>query len=121
MHETDHLEHQFNPAAVAAFAALSFLLFGSATQSLVFDISWSTWVVILGVVAFSTLLAMAAFFAGMERIGATRASILSTVEPVITIAFSALLLGESFTWIQVGGAMLVLAAAVWVISQGRQG
>ena len=108
-------------ALVAAFAALSFLLFGSATQSLVFDISWSTWVVILGVVAFSTLLAMAAFFGGMERIGATRASILSTVEPVITIAFSALLLGESFTWIQAGGAMLVLAAAACVISQGRQG
>jgi drug/metabolite transporter (DMT)-like permease len=108
-------------ALVAAFAALSFLLFGSATQSLVFDISWSTWGVILGVVAFSTLLAMAAFFAGMERIGATRASILSTIEPVITIAFSALLLGESFTWIQAGGAVLVLAAAVCVISQGRQG
>lgn len=108
-------------ALIAAFAALSFLLFGSVTQSLTFDISWSTWAVILGVVVFSTLLAMAAFFAGMERIGATRASILSTVEPVITIAFSALLLGESFTWIQVGGAMLVLAAAVWVISQGRQG
>ena len=107
-------------AFVAAFAALSFLMFGSVTQSLVFDISGATWAVILGVVVFSTLLAMAAFFAGMERIGATRASILSTVEPVITIGFSALLLGESFTWTQAGGAMLVLAAAVWVISQGRQ-
>ena len=106
-------------AFVAAFAALSFLLFGSANQSLMFDFSWATWGVILGVVVFSTLLAMAAFFAGMERIGATRASILSTVEPVVTIGFSALLLGESFSWIQAGGAMLVLTGAVWVISQCR--
>ena len=63
---------------------------------------------------------MATFFAGMERIGATRASILSTVEPVVTIGCSALLLGERLSCLQGFGAILVLAGAVWVVWQRQQ-
>ena len=104
-------------AFIAAFAALSFLLFGCVDQSLVFAFPPQAWPVIFGVVFFSTILAMATFFAGMHIIGPTRASILSTVEPVITIGFSALLLQEALSWTQGVGAGLVLFSAVWVIRQ----
>ena len=104
-------------AFIAAFASLSFLLFGCVDQSLVFAFPAQAWLVISGVVLFSTILAMATFFAGMHRIGPTRASILSTVEPVITIGFSALLLQEALSWTQGIGAGLVLFSAVWVIRQ----
>lgn len=107
-------------AYISTFAALSFLLFGLANRSLNFGFSWATWGVIAGVVIFSTILAMTAFFAGMERIGATRASILSTVEPVVTIGCSALLLGERLSWLQGVGSLLVLAGAMWVVWQRRQ-
>ena len=107
-------------AYISTFAALSFLLFGLVDQSLQFAFSAETWTVIGGVVMFSTILTMAAFFAGMERIGATRASILSTVEPVITIGCSALLLGERLSWMQGVGALLVLLGAVWVVWQRQQ-
>ena len=107
-------------AYISTFAALSFLLFGLVDQSLQFAFSAATWTVIGGVVMFSTILTMAAFFAGMERIGATRASILSTVEPVITIGCSALLLGERLSWMQGVGALLVLLGAVWVVWQRQQ-
>lgn len=107
-------------AYISTFAALSFLLFGLVDQSLQFAFSAETWTVIGGVVLFSTILTMAAFFAGMERIGATRASILSTVEPVITIGCSALLLGERLSWMQGVGALLVLLGAVWVVWQRQQ-
>lgn len=104
-------------AFIAAFAALSFLIFGSLDNSLTFDFPPQAWVVIIGVVFFSTILAMAAFFAGMSIIGPTRASILSTIEPVITIGFSALLLQEKLSLMQGFGAGLVLLGAVWVIRQ----
>ena len=107
-------------AYISTFAALSFLLFGLVDRSLQFAFSAETWTVIGGVVLFSTILTMAAFFAGMERIGATRASILSTVEPVITIGCSALLLGERLSWMQGVGALLVLLGAVWVVWQRQQ-
>lgn len=107
-------------AVISAFAALSFLVFGMADSSLHFAFSGATWAVIAGVVVFSTILAMATFFAGMERIGATRASILSTVEPVVTIGCSALLLGEKLSWLQGFGALLVLTGAVWVVWQRQR-
>lgn len=104
-------------AFIAAFAAMSFLTFGGITGSLDFDLSLQSWAVVLGVVLFSTILAMATFFAGMDIIGSTRASILSTIEPVITIGFSALLLQEKLSWVQGVGALLVLTGTIWVISQ----
>lgn len=107
-------------AYVAAFASMSFLIYGLATQSLSFGFPVSAWASVLGVVAFSTLLAMAAFFAGIEMIGATRASVLSTVEPLFTIGFSALLLDESISAIQALGATMVLLAAVWAILQRQK-
>ena len=107
-------------AMISAFAALSFLVFGLADSSLHFAFSGATWAVIAGVVVFSTILAMATFFAGMERIGATRASILSTVEPVVTIGCSSLLLGEKLSWLQGFGALLVLTGAVWVVWQRQR-
>lgn len=107
-------------AFVSAFAAMSFLVFGLANQSLNFAFAATAWAAVMGVVGFSTLLAMAAFFAGIERLGASRASILSTVEPLFTIGFSALLLGESISAIQALGAAMVLAAAIWAIIQGEK-
>lgn len=104
-------------AFISAFAAVSFLVYGGITQSLNFDLPVETWVLVLGIVLFSTILAMATFFAGMDIIGATRASILSTIEPVITIGFSVLLLDEKISWGQGTGALLVLTGTIWVISQ----
>ncbi len=55
---------------------------------------------------------MVAFFAGLARVGPGAAAILSTAEPVVTIALAAAVLGEALTPVQVAGAALVLAAAV---------
>lgn len=106
-------------AFIAAFAAASFFVYGWSEAALTFSLSLRAWLLIGGVVFISTVLAMATFFAGMQIIGPTRASILSTVEPVITFGFSALLLGEKLTALQCVGAALVLLGAVYAIR--RQG
>ena len=91
-------------AFIAAFASGSFLVYGGAEGALMLNLSLHTWLLVFGVVSFSTILAMGTFFAGMHMIGPTQASILSTVEPIITFGFSALLLGESLSWFQGFGA-----------------
>ena len=48
------------------------------------------------------------FFAGMSRVGATNASIISTLEPVITVLLSVALLNENITPLQIGGGVLIL-------------
>ncbi len=60
----------------------------------------------------STVVAIVAFFAGLDRIGPTAASTLSTLEPVITVSLAAAVLGEKLAAAQAAGGVLVLAAVL---------
>lgn len=68
--------------------------------------------VIAGVAVIATVVAATAFLAGLARVGAGRASVLSTLEPVSTALLAAALIGERLGGVQVGGGILVLAGAV---------
>jgi drug/metabolite transporter (DMT)-like permease len=68
------------------------------------------WLACLAVV--STVMAISLFFAGLERVGPTMAAILSTVEPLVTIALAFAVFGERLGAIQLLGGALVLAAVV---------
>jgi drug/metabolite transporter (DMT)-like permease len=70
-------------------------------------------------VTLSTILALGAFLAGMQRVGPTTASLLSTLEPVFTVLLAMIFLGEFLTTTQVVGGGLVLSAAV-LLSTSRQ-
>jgi drug/metabolite transporter (DMT)-like permease len=54
------------------------------------------------------------FLAGLARIGATRAAIISTLEPVTTVVLAALLLGEALGGVRLAGGAVVLVAAIVV-------
>ncbi len=58
----------------------------------------------------STVLAMWAFFTGMARTGPSTAALVSTLEPVVTVFSSVLLLSEKLTAHFIVGGCLVLAA-----------
>jgi drug/metabolite transporter (DMT)-like permease len=75
---------------------------------------WWGWAAIGAIAIISTVVAMIAFFAGLRRVGPARASITSTLEPVVTVSLAWLLLGESLAPIQIAGGALVLASAVWL-------
>lgn len=68
------------------------------------------WLACLAVV--STVGAVSLFFAGLERVGPTAASILSTIEPVVTVLLAFLVFGEVLGAVQLGGGALVLAAVL---------
>jgi drug/metabolite transporter (DMT)-like permease len=70
------------------------------------------WLAALALV--STVGAVALFFAGLRRVGPTAASILSTVEPVVTVALAFAVFGESLSPAQLTGGALVLAAVLTV-------
>jgi drug/metabolite transporter (DMT)-like permease len=65
----------------------------------------------MGVV--STVVAMIAFLAGMALVGPTRASVLSSLEVVVTLVLAFALLGERLTPWQWAGALLILGAVAW--------
>lgn len=97
---------------VCASASIVFLVSGAATNTLVFNLSMQGWLAIIGIALLPTIVGIMGFFAGMSRIGATNASIISTIEPVITVLLSVALLDETITLLQVGGGILILIGIV---------
>ena len=95
-------------ATAAGCGVLLLLTGGSVLPAAVPGSAWPA------LVAFGTFSAVAiqAFYGGVRRIGGARASLLSTVEPVYTIAIATLLLGEMLTPIQLLGGTLVIVGVI---------
>jgi drug/metabolite transporter (DMT)-like permease len=71
------------------------------------------WGWLVGIAVVSTVAAVSLFFAGLKRVGPTTASILSTVEPVVTVILAFLVFGELLGTLQLlGGALVILAVLV---------
>jgi drug/metabolite transporter (DMT)-like permease len=120
---SDTLVHRVPPVVLAAL-----VMAGAATSLGVEAIltgvdlafGWRGWFWVACIAVVSSVLATLAFFAGMRRTGASTASILSTLEPVVTTTLAALTLGESLKLVQVFGGVLVLSSAgILQIRPGR--
>ena len=70
------------------------------------------WGALVGIVIVSTVIPIFAFYAGIRLLGAARASIVATVEPVMTLTLAALILNERMEPIQLVGAALIIASVV---------
>jgi len=70
------------------------------------------WLVALALV--STVAAILLFFAGLARVGPSVASILSILEPVVTVTSAALVFGEHLSPLQCLGGAVVLSAVLIV-------
>ncbi len=67
--------------------------------------------------AISTVASISLFFAGLRRVGPTTASILATVEPLVTVLLALLVFGETLGPVQLAGGALVLAAVLVVYAR----
>jgi drug/metabolite transporter (DMT)-like permease len=76
------------------------------------------WLAAVAIALVSTVAAITWFFAGLRRIGPTRASTLSTIEPVVTVALAAAVLGERIAPVQLAGGALILASVVLLARGG---
>ena len=99
-------------ALVAKGAAACFTGAGLASGTLDLGLTSRAWAAAGALAIFSTVLPIAAFLAGMRRVGPSTAAILSTVELLVTIGLAVALLGERLAPAQVAGAGLVLAGVV---------
>jgi drug/metabolite transporter (DMT)-like permease len=70
------------------------------------------WFAMLGMIVFSTIIAITTFLAGLELVGPTNAAMLSTLEPVVTVLLAAWLFGERLTPITLLGGGLILTAVL---------
>jgi drug/metabolite transporter (DMT)-like permease len=70
------------------------------------------WLTVAAITLIATVIPVATFLAGLKRIGPTDASMLSTLEPVVTVALAALLFGDTLQPITLLGGGLILAAVI---------
>lgn len=74
----------------------------------------AAWWSVLALALISTVLAIGAFFAGLQRLGATMTSVLSTLEPVVSVALAVAVLGEHVSLLQAAGGAVVIGTAIWL-------
>lgn len=73
---------------------------------------------IVGISVLATALPIVTLFSGMQKIGITRAAIVSTVEPVMTVTLGILFLGEQLAGRQCWGGLMVISSVV-IANWGR--
>lgn len=98
---------------VSTAGALVLLGYGSLSGTLV-PTAMPGWLAIAGTALLATVVAVLCYFAGIERLGAARASMVSTLEPVGTAVLSVALFGDHLAGWQIAGGVLVLGGVAWL-------
>ncbi len=105
-----------SPAAAlmttATAVAYALLLTASGGSISPLAVPAGVWLPLLGLGLVATAIAIQTFYAGVKRVGGARASLISTVEPVYTVALAVILFGEQLTPMQLAGGALVIFAVV---------
>ncbi|HWJ02747.1 MAG TPA: DMT family transporter, partial [Verrucomicrobiae bacterium] len=87
-----------SPLVATTFITIGSVLFNIVWAGISRDLSLSIsplgWLAIGAVALFSTVLALILFLQGLTYVGSSAAAIISTVEPVITIALAGIIFGE---------------------------
>jgi drug/metabolite transporter (DMT)-like permease len=70
------------------------------------------WGIVGGLVLLATVIPVVTFLAGLKRIGPTNASMLSTLEPVVTVILAAWLFSETLQLVMLIGGGLILVSVI---------
>lgn len=100
-----------------AGAAASFGVVGAATGTLEALPDARAWALVALLAVLGTAVSVGTFYLALPLIGAPRAALMSTLEPVSTVVVAFLVLAEPFTLVQLGGGALVIAAAALLASE----
>lgn len=105
-----------NPLIHASYVFLgvtvTILGYGIATNSLYVPVTSDAWLLVGEITVVGTLLPMVLFTEGLARVEASTASIVSTSEPLTTVALGVVLLGEPMTLSIAVGGLLICAGVV---------
>jgi len=112
----ERLMHRYPPWTVVFysmfFAAVTWNVVQPPLEFLRSSHTAVEWGLILYIVLFGTVAAFGLFFAGVNHIRSTRATITSTLEPISAGFIAFIFLGEALAPLQILGAVLVIAAIV---------
>jgi drug/metabolite transporter (DMT)-like permease len=100
-------------AVIVSGTAIFWFLLAAVTEEVRSPSNTTAWLT-LAAITVGGLIAVTLIFAALARIGSARVSVLSTCEPVVTVALAVLLLGERLGGLEAIGALAILASIVYL-------
>lgn len=110
-----HVLARVSPIQVATIVCCAAaVVFGAfvAARGPAWPHSTTGWLAVSAVALVSTVIPILCFFAGLARVGAVNAAMLSTLEPVVTIALAWLVFGQALTPMRLAGGLAILVAVI---------
>ena len=106
----------------------NFALIGTLIIPLIFfrsfdfivTLTWEQAMICLAMALFNTVLSISFYLKGMQKIGASRAALISSLEPVLTVVLAMLILHETLSPVEMFGAVLVLVSLYLAVISHRQ-
>lgn len=110
--QSKHVTGMENAVIQLAAAFVTVAVFVGIKQRFIFDISKSDlpWILFLGLV--NTGLGCYLYFSPMTLLPAQTLAVCGYIEPLAAVVFSALLLGERMSAVQIAGAVLIIGGAM---------
>lgn len=108
----EDVDAQTLTAYVLPSAGASFIIYGVATRSLTLPTTASEVTILTAIALLATAIPIGALFAGVAYIGASRASIISSLEPATAVVLGVLLLDEPLAMATIVGSVLVLVGVI---------
>ncbi len=99
-------------AWVITGALLTMLVVALLRRDIAFPADLPTWLYLLALAGVSTVMPVFCLTFGIQKLGASKAAIMGTVEPVLTILIAAVVLGERMLPIQMLGGLFILLSVV---------
>ncbi len=113
---TDRLQVSIAPAVTAFWIALgagaAFVVAAALTRDLTLRVAPPVWFYMIALGVVSTALGYGLFFKGLQRLGAVRTAIVSTVEPIWAALLGWIVLAQPVTFGTIVGGACIAAAVV---------
>ncbi|RXI44601.1 EamA/RhaT family transporter [Clostridium tetani] len=98
---------------VAIASTIGMFLYGEVTNQLVLgSLTTKAWYISTIFAFLCTVVALSLLQVGIKHIGASEAAVISTFEPITSVIFGALLLGEQITLIKIVACILIFAGVL---------
>lgn len=104
----------FSASTIVIIAAA--VVFGIivAVKGVKFPTTFNGWISVFAISLISTALGFVTLFAGLKRIDPANASMIFTLEPVVSVVLAVIVLGEAMGPVKIFGGMMILVAATLV-------
>ena len=101
-------------AWILSVSAIGYLIAAASSGRLSLPRTLAAWIPLLGIAVVATVFSDLSFFWGLPRTGASRAAILSTLEPACTLALCAIFLEEPIPPMRLLGGGLIVGSVLLI-------